>query len=172
MRKQNIEPNLFKHHNSNFLTGDFEQAEPPKTIPLSDPSYCGGQPARPRVKEDGARPLRGARLTCTWAQASSGASPLQHVGPSRALRLAGQMRLATDTRLESSSGITARAAAIKRYPWLGARRRGFEPRPHLGTEACVWWCACLDVTRSEISRTVSSTLSPVSVSVQKSYMTP
>ena len=52
------------------------------------------------------------------------------------------------------------------------------PVPHLGAavRACVLVCAVvcvsLGMTRSEISETVSSALSPVSVGAQKSYMTP
>ena len=37
--------------------------------------------------------------------------------------------------------------------------------------ACVWWCACLGITRSETPQAVSSALSPVSVGAQKSYKT-
>ena len=53
----------------------------------------------------------------------------------------------------------------------------FEPRSalvsHLGAEvcACVAVCVNLGMTRSEISETVSSALSPVSVGAKKSYMT-
>jgi hypothetical protein len=59
---------------------------------------------------------RGARLTCTGAQASASAGVLLAATWAREdhAALRGQMRLATASRLESTSRITVRSVAIKR----------------------------------------------------------
>ena len=41
----------------------------------------------------------------------------------------------------------------------------------MGVRACVKVCVCLSMVHFETTRTASSTLSPVSVGAQKSYMT-
>ena len=71
--------------------------------------------------------------------------------------------------------------------WPSGNSRGWEaagggssPRPAPGCRdcvcagvcACVWVCVSLGMARSETTRAASSALSPVSVGVQKSYMTP
>ena len=60
---------------------------------------------------------------------------------------------------------------------MGVYRRGFEPPTAPGYRGCVCAgcvCVCSGVrmARSETTRAASSTLSPVSVGAQKSYMTP
>ena len=62
-------------------------------------------------------------------------------------------------------------------PWLGARRQGSNPRPHLDTELCVLVRVCVVVcvsriTRSDTPHLVSPALSLISMGAQKSYITP